>query len=244
MVSGVRDPGRRGRWRKSAAVSAAALIVPFVWFGTTETATAADDCSTVAWMDHTRSPRSRAAALLAASTQHQKYRWLVEQPANSPQQTDFSGVIYPAQLPCTPTVVYTDGPDGVRFTEGVHRLPGPHRDGVDLERRPSPERKGEAQAAEAFDKGKNVVLGPGLAGGRTPLSGRTPEYFGEDPLLTGLLDRRHGAGTRERQPRQAGDVEPEALRGQRAGARSASSAPRTSPNGRCARSTSCRSRSR
>ena len=31
------------------------------------------------------------------------------------------------------------------------------------------------------------MLGPGLASGRTPLSGRTPEYFGEDALLTGLL---------------------------------------------------------
>ena len=219
MVSGVRDPGRRGRWRKSAAVSAAALTVPFVWFGTTERATAADDCSTVAWMDHTRSPQSRAAALLAASTQHQKYRWLVEQPANSPQQTDFSGVIYPAQLPCTPTVVYTDGPDGVRFTEGVNAFPAPIAMASTWNKSLA-RRKGEAQAAEAFDKGKNVVLGPGLAGGRTPLSGRTPEYFGEDPLLTGLLTAATVRGTRERRSQQAGDVEPEALRGQRAGTRS------------------------
>jgi len=32
-----------------------------------------------------------------------------------------------------------------------------------------------------------VVLGPGIASGRTPLSGRGSEYFGEDPLLSGLM---------------------------------------------------------
>ncbi|WP_411720234.1 glycoside hydrolase family 3 protein [Mycetocola sp.] len=137
-------------------------------------------------MDAASSPEKRAQALLAASTQHQKYRWLVEQPANSPQQTAFSGVTYPVQVDCTPTVVYTDGPDGVRFTAGVTAFPAPiavastWNEGL-------AEAKGVAQGAEAFDKGKNGVLGPGLASGRTPLSGRTPEYFGEDSLLTGLL---------------------------------------------------------
>ncbi|SMH38234.1 hypothetical protein SAMN06295885_1473 [Rathayibacter oskolensis] len=70
-------------------------------------------------MDAAKTPEQRADALLAASSQHQKYRWLVEQPADAPQQTDFEGVVYLAQLPCTPQVTYTDGPDGVRFTEGV-----------------------------------------------------------------------------------------------------------------------------
>ena len=32
-----------------------------------------------------------------------------------------------------------------------------------------------------------MILAPGLASGRTPLSGRTPEYLGEDPLLAGTL---------------------------------------------------------
>lgn len=42
-------------------------------------------------------------------------------------------------------------------------------------------------ASEAFDSGHAVILGPGVAGGRTPLSGRTPEYFGEDPVLSGVM---------------------------------------------------------
>lgn len=35
--------------------------------------------------------------------------------------------------------------------------------------------------------GKNVILGPGLSSSRTPLAGRTPEYLGEDSLLSGDL---------------------------------------------------------
>jgi beta-glucosidase len=144
------------------------------------------DCSTVPWMDQRKSPERRAKALLAASSLHQKYRWLVEQPANSPQQTTFSGVTYPVQVPCTPTVVYTDGPDGVRFTTGVTAFPAPIAMASAWDEQLQYV-KSAAHAAEAFDKRKNVVLGPGLAGGRTPLSGRTPEYLGEDPVLTGLL---------------------------------------------------------
>ncbi|GAB3659803.1 hypothetical protein GCM10027591_12750 [Zhihengliuella somnathii] len=144
------------------------------------------ECASAPWMDATATPEERADALLEASTQHQIYRWLVEQPANAPQQTDFDGVAYPAQVPCTPEVVYTDGPDGVRFTEGTTAFPAPismaSTWNTDLA-----EAKGSAQADEAFDSGKNGVLAPGLAGGRTPLSGRTPEYFGEDPLLSGLF---------------------------------------------------------
>ncbi|MEV6301924.1 glycoside hydrolase family 3 C-terminal domain-containing protein [Actinoplanes sp. NPDC051861] len=156
-------------------------------------AKAADDCSAVPWADKRKSPERRAQALLAASTQHQKYRWLVEQPANSPQQTTWAGgVVYPVQVPCTPTVVYSDGPDGVRFTPGVTAFPATIATAATWNQ-PLAYVKGAAQGTEAHDKGKNVLLAPGLASGRTPLSGRTPEYLGEDPLLTGLMA---AAGTR------------------------------------------------
>ncbi|WP_328471511.1 glycoside hydrolase family 3 C-terminal domain-containing protein [Actinoplanes sp. NBC_00393] len=170
------------------------LLLPLTFIVVPATpAHAADDCSTVPWMDVRKSPEKRAQALLAASTQHQKYRWLVEQPANSPQQTTWPGdVVYPVQVPCTPTVVYSDGPDGVRFTPGVTAFPATIATAATWNQ-PLAYAKGAAQGAEAFDKGKNVLLAPGLASGRTPLSGRTPEYLGEDPLLTGLIA---AAGTR------------------------------------------------
>jgi beta-glucosidase len=157
-------------------------------------------CSTVAWMDTTMSPEERTEALLAASSQHQKYRWLVEQPANNPQQTTFpGGVTYPPQVPCTPTVVYADGPDGVRFTPGVTAFPAP----ITLAATWNQElayTKSAAQGEEAFDKRRNVILGPGLASGCTPLSGRTPEYLGEDPVLTGILAAAGVNGLQEANP--------------------------------------------
>lgn len=150
-------------------------------------ASAAVDCSAVAWMNTKKSPEQRAAALLAASSQHQRYRWLVEQPANSPQQTEWSGgVVYPAQVDCTPTVIYTDGPEGVRANSGVTTFPSQ----ISLASTWSTalaKAKGTAMGDESFDQRRNGILAPGLASGRTPLAGRTPEYFGEDPVLSGLL---------------------------------------------------------
>ena len=154
--------------------------------GGESTVTATPDQAACPWMNTTLTADQRAHLLLDASSQYQKYRWLVEQPANSPQQTTFSGVTYPVQLPCTPTVVYSDGPDGVRFTAGVTAFPAPIAQAATWDTALA-QQKAADQASEAFAKGKNVLLAPGLASGRTPLSGRTPEYLGEDSLLSGTL---------------------------------------------------------
>ncbi len=138
------------------------------------------------WMDTRKSADQRAKLLLAHSTLGQKVRWLDEQAANSPTQTTFSGVTYPVQVACTPTVVYSDGPDYVRGAAGVTVFPAQlalaatFDDGLAYA-------KGKAQADEAFRSGRNVLLAPGLSSSRTPLAGRTPEYLGEDSLLTGNL---------------------------------------------------------
>ncbi|MFG3133802.1 beta-glucosidase [Streptomyces tendae] len=173
----------------SAVIVVSALLVTTVP-ATVGTAAAggrsATECSKAPWTDPRKSPDQRAKALLAASTQHQKYRWLVEQPANSPAQTDFQGVVYPAQVACTPTVTYTDGPEGVRSGEGVTAFPAQISLASGFNENTA-YAKGRATGDEAFDMGKNVILGPGVGGGRTPLAGRTPEYFGEDPVLNGVL---------------------------------------------------------
>ena len=164
---------RGGPRRALVGLAGAALIAPALTVLAPATpATAETDCSTVPWMDTSKSPAQRADALLAASSQHQKYRWLVEQPANSPQQTTFAGVSYPVQLRCTPEVVYTDGPEGVRAPAGVTTFPSQ----ISLAATWSTQlarAKGTAMGDEAFDKRRNKILAPGLASGRTTLSGRT-----------------------------------------------------------------------
>ncbi|MFI0350185.1 glycoside hydrolase family 3 C-terminal domain-containing protein [Actinomadura sp. 9N407] len=138
------------------------------------------------WMDTTKTAGQRARLLLDASSPGQKIRWLDEHSATRPAETTFEGVGYPAQLPCTPTITYTDGPDGVRGSTGVTAFPAPISMASTWSDQLS-RTKGKAQAEEAFDKGKAVVLAPGIASGRTPLSGRNSEYFGEDALLSGRL---------------------------------------------------------
>ncbi|MFI5889291.1 beta-glucosidase [Actinoplanes sp. NPDC051513] len=138
------------------------------------------------WMDTHKSADQRAKILLEHSTLGQKLRWLDEQAANSPAQTTFSGVTYSVQVACTPTVVYADGPDYVRGPAGVTVFPaqlalaGTWNDKLAYT-------KGKTQADEAFRAGKNVLLAPGISSSRTPLAGRTPEYLGEDSLLSGNL---------------------------------------------------------
>src|SRR3954470_667967 len=121
------DRGLRTRGaRRIGALTLAAVLMASGGAVATAMPAAAADCSSVPWMDTSKTPAERAQSLLAASTPQQEYRWLVEQPANSPQQTTFAGgVTYPVQVDCTPTVIYTDGPDGVRSTAGVTAFPAP-----------------------------------------------------------------------------------------------------------------------
>ncbi len=188
------------RQRLAALLTGAVILSGGLIAGTVLPAAAAEDCATVPWMDTTKSSEARASALLDASTQHQKYRWLVEQPANSPQQTTWSGgVTYPVQVPCTPTVIYANGPDGVYAKAGTTAWPGPIAVAStwNLE---LGEQKAAAHGSESFDSRSAVVLGPGIASGRTPLSGRGSEYFGEDALLSGLMAAANVKGLEQGNP--------------------------------------------
>lgn len=182
--------GRTTRGRRTIAVLVGAAVLSIGGAVAVSAPAAAEDCSTVPWMDTSKSADERAQALLDASSQHQEYRWLVEQPATLPTQTTWTragepDVVYPAQVACTPTIVYTDGPEAVR-SAGVTDFPSQialaSTWNLDLAYD-----KGVAQGQEAFAKRKNVILAPGIGNTRTPLAGRTPEYFGEDPLINGLF---------------------------------------------------------
>jgi beta-glucosidase len=141
-------------------------------------------------MNTSQSPDVRAQELLDASTFEQKIRWLTEPAANNPTQTHIGGfgisADYPAQVPCTPTIKYTDGPWGVSGPTGVTAFPVPIAQTASWDPQLSC-LKGQAQGDEAFQNGRNVVLGPGLNLARHPYNGRNSEYMGEDPYLAGTL---------------------------------------------------------
>ena len=187
QLSRIHDGPKVHRHRRLAALITGAVMLSGGIATTVAMPAAADDCSTLPWMDTTTSSEERANALLDASSQHQKYRWLVEQPANDPQRTTWSGgVEYPTQVPCTPVVIYANGPDGVYGKAGTTAWPGPIAVASTWNLALG-EQKATAHGSESFDSRSAVVLGPGIASGRTPLSGRGSEYFGEDPLLSGLM---------------------------------------------------------
>lgn len=231
---------RRGR----RIALALCLAVPATVLHVTTASTAASTAAPPAcpWMDTAKSADARARALLDASTLEQKMRWLVEQPAAEPQRTEFpDGVVYPAQVACTPTLTYTDGPFGIRGDTGVTAFPAPIAQAASWNTALSTA-KGRTLADEAFRKRRNVLLGPSIAGGRTPLNGRTSEYLGEDPLLSGTLAAAEIQGIQKGSPqaRCCPSSNTSSATNRRPTARSAR---RTSTRGRSTRSTTSPSRS-
>ena len=85
-----------------------------------------------------------------------------------------------------PPLSFTDGGNGVRVADDATAFPAC----VSLAAAFDEElayRFGSAVGQEARSAGHNVLLGPALDIARTPLGGRLPEAFGEDPHLTGAL---------------------------------------------------------
>jgi beta-glucosidase len=95
-----------------------------------------------------------------------------------------------------PALSFTDGGNGVRVAGDATAFP------VCLSLAASFDGKlagrfGSAVGREARSAGHNVLLGPALDIARTPLAGRLPEAFGEDPYLTGVLGAAYVRGVQE-----------------------------------------------
>src|SRR5271170_5397807 len=93
----------------------------------------------------------------------------------------------------------SDGPHGVREDVGPDTWePAGHTDDfstylptlIGVAATWSPEdaqAMGKVIGEEARKRGKDIMLGPGVNIQRTPLNGRTFEYMGEDPYLSGCM---------------------------------------------------------
>ena len=146
-------------------------------------------CAGMSWMDSTKTPDQRAQALLAVMTQADKIG-LTQAPAQYAAVAwahyGVAGYI-PSPDPslCIPDLVLNDAGQGVGdFMTGTTAFPAPISQSASWD--PAAQQGfGSALGAQAFSKGVNVQLAPGLETDRVALNGRNWEYMSEDPFLSG-----------------------------------------------------------
>jgi beta-glucosidase len=163
-----------------AAALAAGILPGAINGGQTQTAAAATaNCS---WMDKQKSANERASELVKAMTLDQKIAELYGRGGTSyGAANDIPAV--PAL--CIPELVYNDAGAGVADGETqTTAFPDPISQAASWDRTLQ-HQVGRAIGWEAWHKGIDVQLAPGVDIARSPLNGRNFEYDGEDPYLSG-----------------------------------------------------------
>src|SRR4051812_9518968 len=137
------------------------------------------------WMDTAKAPEQRADLLIKAMSLDQKLHettW-----SDPPWFTHFgtAGHVDGDPSLCLPDINMSDAGSGVvGLQQGTTVFPSGIAQAAMWD--PSMARRfGKALGEEAFAKGINVMLGPGMDMARIVTNGRNFEYGGEDPLLTG-----------------------------------------------------------
>src|SRR4051812_11916076 len=137
------------------------------------------------WMKKGASPEQRANELVAAMTLDQKIHQLHQ--SDPPWLTHYGMAGHVDATPelCIPELALSDAGSGVAGEQiGTTTFPSGVAQAAMFD--PALERRfGQAVGEEAWNKGINVMLGPGVNIARTPLNGRNFEYMGEDPYLAG-----------------------------------------------------------
>jgi beta-glucosidase len=133
-------------------------------------------------------PAKRARVLLRSMSLTDKIN-LVTGDTGTPVATypnyGAAGVVFANPRLCIPALVLNDAAAGIGDTQ---LLTTAFPDGVTQASSwdvPLLRSYGRVLGEEAFAKGVNVLLGPGIDIIRDPLNGRGWEYYGEDPFLTG-----------------------------------------------------------
>jgi len=166
---------------RTAVRGAIAAVVVIVAVAVTPGAASAASCP---WMNTSLSPNQRAQMLLGAMSLSDKIAMTYQQ---YPMDYHYgaAGYIPGNSSLCIPDLVFNDAGQGVGDAQtGTTAFPAPIAQAASWD--PSLQYQfGKALGQEAWDKGIDVQLAPGIETDRVPMNGRNWEYMGEDPFLAG-----------------------------------------------------------
>jgi beta-glucosidase len=170
----MRFSGRVGRWFVGALAAAS------VGFCAPPAASAAS-CP---WLNTSRSANQRAQMLLGAMSLSQKTSMTYQA---YPLDTHYGAAGWIPAIPslCVPDLVFNDAGQGVGDGQtGATAFPAPIAQSSSWD--PALQHAfGQALGQEAWGKGIDVQLAPGIETDRVPMNGRNWEYMSEDPFLAG-----------------------------------------------------------
>jgi beta-glucosidase len=143
--------------------------------------------SSCPWMNATLSPSRRAHELLSAMSLGDKLAMVEGGGEFNPTAPNPEAAGFIAAIPalCIPALVLNDATNGIGDQQALTTA---FPDTIALAAGWDPglaQQYGAVLGREAFAKGVNVLLGPGMDIARNPLNGRNFEYAGEDPFLAG-----------------------------------------------------------
>jgi beta-glucosidase len=146
-------------------------------------ATAAGRCGEHPWCDTSLDADRRAGLLLNALTRDERISLLAGDDlfGVAGQEDGHIGTLDGVERVGMPPVYFSDGPVGVRSGQAT-AFPASMAVAASFDREIA-RRHGAAIGDEAKKEGNDVVYAPAVNMMRTPLNGRTFEYFGEDPFL-------------------------------------------------------------
>jgi beta-glucosidase len=173
-----------------AVVVCAALAAACLSGASAPGAIAAGRCGDPAprpWCDTRLSPDARAELLLQALTRDERISLLAgdELTGVAGREGTHTGTSNGVERVGLPPIFFSDGPVGTRQGKATG-MPSP----MSLAASFDPENAARHAAVvgdEVKKKGNDVVYAPAMNMQRTPLNGRTFEYFGEDPFLAGRI---------------------------------------------------------
>ena len=139
------------------------------------------------WCDTTLSPDDRAGLLLAALTPQERISLLAgdELSGVAGGEGQHTGTSFGVERVGLPPVYFSDGPVGTRQGKATG-MPSPMALASTFSETLAA-RHAAVVGDEVKRKGNDVVFAPAVNMLRTPLNGRTFEYFGEDPFLSARM---------------------------------------------------------